>query len=124
MTRRFQSRTWSNELAYPWSWLSAWSEMPELLDCALLTLDRLDREDEALSVRLAVLRVMRCSDVRRPDMDSSVCGRKRGAGRCSAAVGCVVVDDEVGACVEEAGGPIVRGLVGGDSIVLDGAVAR
>ena len=104
--------------------------MPLLLDDVLLTLDRLDRDDDALSVRLAVLRVIRCSDVRRPDMERSVCGRKRGGGRCRAAVGPLAVDDDdvvvvavVGARDDD-GGPTVRGLVGGDSSVRDEAGAR
>ncbi len=107
--------------------------MPLLLDDdVLLTLDRLDRDDDALSVRLAVLRVIRCSDVRRPDMERSVCGRKRGGGGCRAAVGppAVDVDDDdvmavavVGVRIDD-GGPTVRGLVGGDSSVRDEAGAR
>ena len=109
--------------------------MPLLLDDdALLTLDRLDRDDDALSVRLAVLRVIRCSDVRRPDMESSVCGRKRGGGgRCRAAAlarpAVDVAAAEAAAAAgarddDDGGGPAVRGLVGGDSSVRDEAGAR
>jgi hypothetical protein len=96
-------------------------------DAALLTLDRDERDDDVLSMRLAVLRVMMCSDVRRPGI------WKRGGRRTEVwwvevevevALAAAVVDDEPAAasCDDGGGGPMVRGLVGGDSSIRDEVV--
>ncbi len=47
--RRFQSRTWSNELAYPLSSLRAWSDRcPLSCDAALCSDDSDDSDDEGV----------------------------------------------------------------------------